>query len=173
MAAAAAMVAPRWGSTAAKVRRESEREARGYHCTSYSRQRQRVEAAPWWPAFGGGGDGGGGARRSGRRRGLLWRRLRSSEAGQGPLYSRGKAVGRGARRWRVGAGRRAARGALMAFGVATRRRRRRGRSQDEVTARAGVRGAGDAVLDGGRRASSGACSTWVQCTHRRPAAMAA
>ena len=56
--AAAAMVAPRWGSTAAKVRRESERETRGSYCTSYPGQRQCVEAAPWWPAFGGGGDGG-------------------------------------------------------------------------------------------------------------------
>ena len=42
------------------------------------------------------------------------------------------------------------RGGVMVFGVATRRRGRRGRSQDEVTARAGVRGAGGAVLDGGR-----------------------
>ena len=65
------MVAPRWGSTAAKVKRESEREARGSHCTSYPRQRQRVEAAPRLPAFGGGGDGGGGARRSGRRRAVV------------------------------------------------------------------------------------------------------
>ena len=37
--AAAAMVAPWWGSTAAKVRRESEREARRSHCTSYPGQR--------------------------------------------------------------------------------------------------------------------------------------
>ena len=49
-AAAAAMVAPRWGSTAAKVRRDCESEARRSYCTSYPGPRQREEAAPRWPA---------------------------------------------------------------------------------------------------------------------------
>ena len=95
----------------------------------------------------------------GRRRGSWWWWLRSSEAGQGPLYSRGKAVGRVER---GGGGRRAARSAFNGAPAACSCRGAAARAarpvRGEGTARAGLASGPAALwLTVGGATSSAAC----------------
>ena len=77
------MVAPRWGSTAAKVRRESEREARRFYCTSYPwAEAARGDGSAVAGVLGGYG-GGGGTESSGRELGMAVEVVVMAERGVG------------------------------------------------------------------------------------------
>ena len=66
--AATAMVAPRWGSTAAKERRESERKPLGPYSLPWLGLGRSGVGCPRGPAAASGGAHGGGAAELGRRR---------------------------------------------------------------------------------------------------------
>ena len=155
---AVAGVAPLLSSVAAKRRGKRRRAPRGTYYPPWLGLGCCDGVGPRWPA---------GSEQScvravalglGRRRGSWWWRLRSSEAGQGPLYSRRKAVGRVER---GGGGRRAARSAFNGAPAACSCRGAAARAarpvRGEGTARAGLASGPAALwLTAGGAASSAA-----------------